>query len=206
MRFSQPLDDLLQSRSHVRVLRALVGLPDEIDSSIREIARRAGVTHPTASSALEALRQQGVVRVRRTLLSDEYRFNTQHALSDAIRSLFDLEMQVRTDLRELLTNEILARAPWVTEASFFGSFVRDEMLPNSDLDLALISPPGKAAKLGSIIEDLSDATIQRFGNPIHAVVGRDSIQAMAQPGVKGYRLWKTIAKEGVPLIRAGKKT
>ncbi len=205
MRFSQPLDDLLQSRSHVRVLRALVGLPDEIDSSIREIARRAGVTHPTASSALEALRQQGVVRVRRTLLSDEYRFNTQHALSDAIRSLFNLEQQLRTDLTELLTNEILARAPSVTEASLFGSFVRDEMLPNSDLDLALISPPGKAAKLGSIIEDLSSATIQRFGNPIHAVVGRDSIQAMAQPGVKGYRLWRTIAKEGVPLIHGGKK-
>lgn len=77
------------------------------------------------------------------------------------------------------------------------------MLPNSDLDLALISPPGKAAKLGAIIEDLSYATVQRFGNPIHTVVGRDSIQAMAQPGVKGYRLWRTIAKEGIPLIRAG---
>jgi predicted nucleotidyltransferase len=205
MRFSQPLDDLLQSRSHVRVLRALVGLPEEIDSSIREIARRAGVTHPTASSALDALRQQGVVRVRRTLLSDEYRFNTQHALSDAIRSMFDLEQQVRTDLTDFLTNEILASAPWVSEASLFGSFVRDEMQPTSDLDLALISPPGKAAKLGSIIEDLSDATVHRFGNPIHAVIGRGSIQAMAQPGVKGYRLWRTIAKEGIPIIRGGKK-
>ena len=205
MRFSQPLDDLLQSRSHVRVLRALVGLPDEIDSSIREIARRAGVTHPTASSALEALRQQGVVRVRRTLLSDEYRFNTQHARADAIRSWVHLERQVRTDLTDLLTNEILAKAPWVTEASLFGSFVRNEMLPNSDLDLALISPSGKAAKLGVILEDLSNATVQRFGNPIHAVVGHDSIQAMARPGVKGYRLWRTIAKEGSPIIHGGKK-
>jgi|SoimicmetaTmtHAB_FD_contig_31_27140811_length_1026_multi_3_in_0_out_0_1 predicted nucleotidyltransferase len=205
MRFSQPLDDLLQSRSHVRVLRALVGLPDEIDSSIREIARRAGVTHPTASSVLEALRQQGVVRVRRTLLADEYRFNTRHALADAIRSLFDLELQVRKDLRELLTSELLGKAPWLTEASLFGSFVRDEMRPDSDLDLALISPPGKASKLGSIIENLGDMTVQRFGNPINAVVGRDSIQAMAQPGVKGYRLWRSIAKEGSPIIVAGQK-
>ena len=206
MRFSQPLDDLLQSRSHVRVLRALVGLPDEIDSSIREIARRAGVTHPTASSALEALRQQGVVRVRRTLLADEYRFNTRHVLTDEIRSLFDFELRVRIDLRELLTDGILARAPWVTEASLFGSYARDEMRPDSDLDLAIISPPGKTSKLGSIIEDLSDETVQRFGNPIHAVVGRDSVQAMAQPGVKGYRLWRTIAKEGVPIIAGGKKS
>src|SRR5439155_158640 len=83
---------------------------------------------------------------------------------------------VRADLTELLTNEILARAPWVTEASLFGSFVRDEMQPNSDLDLALISPSGKAAKLGVIIEDLSDATVRRFGNPIDAVIGRGSIQ------------------------------
>lgn len=204
MRFSQPLDDLLQSRSHVRVLRALVALPDEIDSSIREIARRAGVTHPTASAALEAFRQQGVVRVRRTLLSDEYRFNTQHRLSESIRELFDLEQQVRADLIDLLRGELVEKAPWVTEASLFGSFARDDMRPDSDLDLALISPASKATKLGSVIEDLSTTTVQRFGNPINAVIGRDSIRAMAQPGIKGYRLWRTIAKEGIPILPNGR--
>ena len=203
MRFSQPLDDLLRSQSHVRVLRALVALPDEIDSSIREIARRAGVTHPTASAALEAFRQQGVVRVRRTLLSDEYRLNQQHGLSDAIRALFELEVQIRIDLIALLANEIASRAPWVAEASLFGSFTRDEMRPDSDLDLALIAPPSKANRLRTIVEDLSTMTVQRFGNPIHVILGRDSIQAMAQPGIKGYRLWKTIAKEGIPVIPGG---
>lgn len=203
MRFSQPLDDLLQSRSRVRVLRALVALPDEIDSSIREIARRAGVTHPTASAALEAFRQQGVVRVRRTLLSDEYRFNTQHDLSDAIRSLFDLEVQIRLDLIELLSGEIHTRAPWVTEASLFGSFAREEMRPDSDLDLALVAPASKANRLRTIVEDLSTTTVQRFGNPINAVIGHGSVQAMAQPGAKGYRLWRTVAKEGIPVIPAG---
>ena len=203
MRFSQPLDDLLRSQSHVRVLRALVALPDEIDSSIREVARRAGVTHPTASAALESFRQQGVVRVRRTMLSDEYRFNTQHHLSDAIRSLFDLEEQIRSDFIELLRGEIHTRAPWVTEASLFGSFAREEMRPDSDLDLALVAPPSKADRLRTIVEDLSTTTVQRFGNPSNVVIGRDSIQAMAQPGIKGYRLWRTIAKEGIPVIPAG---
>ena len=200
MRFSQPLDELLQSRSHIRVLRALVGLPDEIDSSIREISRRAGVTHPTASSVLESLRQQGLVRVRRTLLSDEYRFNGQHAFAGAIRSLLELEARVQDDLMDVLRDALFAEAPWVTEASLFGSFVRGEMRPDSDIDLALISPARRAVKLVSVIDSISDMTVMRYGNPVHAVIGRDSIKAMAQPGVKGYRLWRTIAKEGVPVL------
>jgi len=204
MRFSQPLDDLFQSRSHIRVLRALVGLPDEIDSSIREISRRAGVTHPTASSALEAFRQQGIVRVRRTLLADEYRLNTRHVLSNAICSLFELEAHVQAELTDLLRNTLREEAPWVSEASLFGSFARAEMRPDSDIDLAVISLPRKAAKLGAVAETLSETAVQRFGNPLHVVVGHGSIQAMAQPGVKGYRLWRTIAKEGVPILPAKK--
>ena len=200
MRFSQPLDELLQSRSHIRVLRALIGLPDEIDSSIREISRRAGVTHPTASSVLESLRQQGLVRVRRTMLSDEYRFNGRHAFADAIRSLLELEARVQDDLMDMLRDALFAEAPWVKEASLFGSFVRGEMRPDSDIDLALISPARRAVKLASVVDSISEMTVQRYGNPVHAVIGRDSIKAMAQPGVKGYRLWRTIAKEGVPLL------
>ena len=200
MRFSQPLDELLQSRSHIRVLRALIGLPDEIDSSIREISRRAGVTHPTASSVLESLRQQGLVRVRRTLLSDEYRFNGQHAFADAIRSLFELEAHAQDDLMDVLRDALFAEAPWLTEASLFGSFARGEMRPDSDIDLALISPARRAVKLATVVDSISEMTVQRYGNPVHAVIGRDSIKAMAQPGVKGYRLWRTIAKEGVPLL------
>lgn len=204
MRFSKPMDELLQSRSHIRVLRALLGLPDEMDSSIREISRRAGVTHPTASSVLESLRQQGLVRVRRTLLSDEYRFNGQHAFSDAIRSLFELEARVQDELMDMLRGALFAEAPWVTEGSLFGSFVQEEMRPDSDIDLALISPARKAVKLASVVEAISDMTVQRYGNPVNAVIGRGSIKAMAQPGVKGYRMWRTIAKEGVPLLKPRK--
>src|SRR5680860_1614683 len=45
MRFDSPIDDLFLNRSHVRILRALLRLPEGLPASGREIARRAGVTH-----------------------------------------------------------------------------------------------------------------------------------------------------------------
>ena len=200
MRFSRPLDDVFQARSNVRVLRALDGLPAEIDSSVREIARRAGVSHPTAASVLEGLRTQGLVVVRRTLFADEYRLNTGHILAKQLHSLFGGERRAATELVDLLTEEIGSRAPWVTEATLFGSFVRSEMRPDSDIDLALICPPGKTSRLKQEMERLSEATVARFGNPVNAVIGTGSVQEMAQPRHRGYRLWRTFAEDGRRII------
>jgi len=55
MRLDRPLDDLFERGSHVRVLRALHELPDGFRTSARELARRASVSHPTASRVLAAL-------------------------------------------------------------------------------------------------------------------------------------------------------
>jgi hypothetical protein len=47
------LDDLLRTRTHVRVARALFRLPQGFAASGREIARRAGVDNKLAQAALE---------------------------------------------------------------------------------------------------------------------------------------------------------
>ncbi|MGZ5297100.1 MAG: nucleotidyltransferase domain-containing protein [Actinomycetota bacterium] len=185
------------------MLRALDVLPAEIDSSVREIARRAGVSHPTAASVLEGFRTQGLVVVRRTLFADEYRLNTTHILAKQLHALFAGERRAATELVDTLRTEIGTRAPWVTEAIVFGSFVRSEMRPDSDLDLALICPLGKVVRLMQEMENLSDTTVARFGNPVSAIVGTGSVQEMAQPGRRGYRLWRTTAKDGRRIIPQG---
>src|SRR2546430_1766437 len=110
------LDDLFQTRAHVRVLRALVFLPTGIDASTREIARRSGVSHPTASTVLENLRRQGLVHVRRTLIADEYRLNDEHVLADEVRHLAEWERRLPDRLRTFLVDSLRDRAPWISAA------------------------------------------------------------------------------------------
>lgn len=205
MRFSDPLDDLFAAKSYVRVLRALDALPAEIDASIREIARRAGVSHPTASSILDALRLQGLVSVRRTLFADEYRFNQRHVLAGPLQAFFASERRASDEVVGVITQALREDATWVTEASLFGSFVRSEMRPDSDLDLALICPKAKSSRLRQIVDQLSEETGARFGNPVSPLIGAGSIQAMAQPGTSRFRLWRTVAKEGLRIIPTGER-
>ena len=197
MRLEDPLDDLFQNRSHVRVLRALVGLPRGIDASIREIARRAGITHPTASAILDSLKVQGLVVARATLLASEYRLNDGHVLSPRLEELFRFESRLRQDVITFVADELGTRAPWVKEAYLFGSAVRGEMRPDSDLDIAVISTPGKATRLASIMEDVGQDTADRFGNRVQAVIGTKPIAELAARGQRGFRLWREIAKDGI---------
>lgn len=202
MRFAEPLDDLLQSRSYVRILRALHGVPEGVDVSTREIARRAGVTHPTAAGVLEQLRRQGIVRVRRTVWADEYRVNPEHELWRQVRPLFRWERRLHKDLLAFLATEIGERTPWVTAAYLFGSAARDDMQPDSDIDVAVICPKNRAASTKKGMESLAEGTAERFGNRLSAVVGTRPIAELSERGQPGYRLWRTIAKEGIRLIPA----
>lgn len=200
MRLKDPLDDLFQSRSHVKVLRALDQLPTGIDVSIREVARRAGVSHPTASTVLEGLRLQGVVRARRTLLAVEYRLNEDHVAAQQLASLFRSEKDSLHDVLSFLAMEISRRAPWVDGAYLFGSAARADMRPDSDLDVALISSSKRANRLQVVMDELSDLSASRFGNRIQATIGTRPITELAQPGHRSYRLWRTVAKEGIQFL------
>ncbi len=202
MRLSQPLDDLLRNRSHVRVLRALTGLPTGIAGSIREIARRAGISHPAASNVLESLRQQGIVKGRRTLLADEYALNEDHALTSHVRGLFRMERSLLDDVLGFLAKEVRSEAGWITEGYLFGSATRSDMNPNSDLDIAIICPPGREAQAEAMLEELSDRTAERFGNRLHWVIGTRPMVELAKAGRPGYRLWRTVALEGHRFIPA----
>jgi DNA-binding transcriptional ArsR family regulator len=140
MRLSHPLDDLFQNRSHVKVLRALHAVPEGVEVSTREVARRAGITHPTASGVLEDLRTQGVIHVRRTVWADQYRVNPEHVLWQKIRPLLKWERRLPEEVKSFLVDEIRERTPWITNAYLFGSGAGVDNRPDIDIDVAVICP------------------------------------------------------------------
>lgn len=106
----------------------------------------------------------------------------------------------RRELLTLLRVEIHAKADWVTAAYLFGSAGREDMQADSDIDIALICPRHRLAQTRRVLEDLADLTNERFGNGIHGVVGARPIAELAKPGGPGFRLWRNVERDGIPIF------
>lgn len=200
MRLDGPLDDLFETRSHVRVLRALDQLPFGFPVSAREVARRAGVSHPTASTVLASLRDQGVVEVRRAPRADAFELNRDHAAAKRLRALFEWERKVREELVSFLRDEMKRIPDSISAAILFGSAVGAEMTPASDIDIAVFCEPDTVESVTAAMQEVGEAVRRRFGNRLSVVVAPAPLDQLLRSGRKGFRLWRRIAREGVPVI------
>ncbi len=200
MRFADPLDDVFATGSHVRVLRALARLPEGFAASAREIARRAGIAHPTALRVLASLLEQGVVFVSRAPRADLYRLNPDHVVAEQLLPLFERETALRDELLAFLRDRIVRHAPFVSAAFLFGSVVEGGRTPHSDIDLAIVFPPGHVGDAEGAMEPIEDATRRRFGNRLSVLLGVGPVQGLTKRGRSGARLWRSILSSGIPVL------
>jgi hypothetical protein len=85
------LDDILASRTHVRVLRVLVALDRHMNLTGGEVARRASASPGRVLQVLRQLCSVGIVTAHRTPTHAIYCLAESHPLIGAVRSLFDEE-------------------------------------------------------------------------------------------------------------------
>jgi hypothetical protein len=93
---SRPLDSILGSRTHVRVVRVLVAAGGT-KLSIREIARRAICARGRVVEVLRQLEAVGFLTSSRTLTHVLVRIDERHPLATTVRGLFERE-QVEVEL------------------------------------------------------------------------------------------------------------
>lgn len=199
MRITEALDDVLASRGHLRILRALDALPEGLGVSARDLARRAQVAHNRASEVLSSLTQLGLARVQRAGRADLYQLNREHALYYALHQLFDQETKVQTELQRFLRRR-LAKLDHVREAFIFGSVARGESGAGSDIDLALVMPPsGPTAAEQNELDELARDVRGRFGSELGVHVSPQPLANRVE-GRAGRALWRRIAAEGIRLI------
>jgi predicted nucleotidyltransferase len=201
MRLQSPLDDLFHSRSHVRLLRASSELLEGMPASGRELARRAGVAHGTASRILDELSQQGIVVSRRYGRADMHQLNTEHILYPLIREMFAREQQVPERLQTLLREE-LQRIGRISDAYLFGSAARGDMTTSSDIDVAVIVPKSAEREIEAPLEHLSERVRKAFGSELSVLVG----DRPPRKG-RGRGAWRRIPQEGIAIFppRQGKR-
>lgn len=203
MRLQAPMDDIFAGPSHVRVLRALYRLPAGLAASAREIARRAGVSHPTASKALASLAEQGILTRTRAPRSTAFELSRTHTAVERLTSLFDWEACLRQELIDHLRTEILQRAPRsVTAAYLFGSAAAGDMTPTSDIDLAVLHVPCTTEDVTTAMEEIGETVQQRFGNRLSIILSDTPIAELQRRRRPGSRLWEQILREGVPILDA----
>jgi len=84
----RPLDEVLASRTHVRVLRVLLTFDRHLNLSGRGVAARAGVARGRTLQVLRHLASMGIVSINRTPYAAIYRIDDRSPLAPALRSLF----------------------------------------------------------------------------------------------------------------------
>jgi predicted nucleotidyltransferase len=202
MRLDQPLDDIFASASHVRLLRALFGLPSGMGRSGRDLARRAGVSHPRANQVLADLSDQGLADVQRLPRTDLYRVNRHHALAEPLGELFELEPKLKFDLISLVASELKVRHLPVKEARIFGSAARGAMAPGSDVDLALVTSRESVAAVEAAAQEIAEKARERFGTRLNVLVGSPSLERLSMSRHAGHGVWQAIEREGLDVFAA----
>lgn len=188
------------------MLRALEALPRGFAASAREVAGRAGISHPTASAVLASLRDQGLVAAQRGSHGAAFQLNRDHVLASPLVALFDHERRSHDELVALLREELRRHAATVRAAYLFGSSARGELAARGDIDLAVVCPGAKEEDVRTRLEPVAEAVRRRFGNELSLVVATSPVEVLRRPGRPGRALWRRIVEEGIPLVRSAERT
>jgi predicted nucleotidyltransferase len=162
-----PLDDLLGTRTKVRLLRALVPLDRPVSG--RETARLAGVSR-IAMKALDELGLAGILNRDESTGQHLFSFNRRHHLAPVVEQLYEAERRYTSAIFDRI-GETLEAAGCAESAMIFGSSARGEAGPGSDLDL-LVVVRGQDARerLYSALMDLAPGLSTAFGVRLSPVV------------------------------------
>jgi uncharacterized protein len=130
---AKSLGDMLFGQTRGRVLALLYGKPDELFFG-REIARLTQTSSGTTRRELETLSKFGLVLKSVAGRQVYYRANSSHSVFPDIQSLLAKTSGIYHQLRSALE-------PLAAQISFtivYGSIVRGDSFPNSDIDILVI--------------------------------------------------------------------
>ncbi|MCK5037556.1 MAG: nucleotidyltransferase domain-containing protein [Thermoplasmata archaeon] len=155
MKLHNMLDNMLDSKSKVRILRLLFRFPER-EFTEREMARMISMSPNTVNLALNDLRKTNVFLYKRLGRTHSYRCDPDSILFPLFEGLFGRERQMRDELMASLKKGLEG----VGTCILFGSFARNEEEFDSDLDILIVTDNKANAKARA--EDLTEEISRRF--------------------------------------------
>ncbi len=158
------LEDLLGSKTKVRLLRLLVAHPER-EFSTREVSLAIGQSVGTVHPALRQLWAVRAILARQVGRSRLVRLNRAHPLAQALGSVFRQEASALTMVAVEFA-EALPRGG-IKAAVLFGSVARGEPTARSDVDvLVVVDDPRKAA----VVERTAASMLDRYDANVSPLV------------------------------------
>ncbi len=167
MRFHDVLDDILGTKTRVKLLRAFFTYPGK-EFSESELQRIAGIPQASGHRNLKSLLENGLLSRRRIGKANLYSLNREHVLHSSLQRLFGEEKNLLNTLKETL-RENLQGVPGVGLAVLFGSIVKAREMPDSDVDILIVSDEDKAV-VEKGLRGLVTAVEEGFGNPVFLMI------------------------------------
>lgn len=150
MNLSKPLTSLIPTLEG-EVLTVLAGA--QVPFSGLQVQTIIGKYSPRGvRDALQRLCVQGIVTRRPAGAADLYESNPDHLMTKYIKSLVSL----RSEFLELLKKEVATWSILPVCGAVFGSAVRSDMEPESDIDIFIVRPKTIEFGLAAWREQLSD--------------------------------------------------
>lgn len=167
MRLHQPLDDVLDRESKVRVLRFFCRRGGEWNG--RRVAAELAMNPVTTHKALRELHQATILDFRKVGSNFIYSLRDSHYLvQQLLRPLFQHEAGAREHLVQLLRQGFGARL-WseIVTVAIYGSVARRQEHPTSDIDLLILIKSEEAKRdVRQALDRLWEAVTSKFGNTL----------------------------------------
>lgn len=164
MMFSISILDLINSEAKQKVIRFL--LTHDASMSEREIASVAGVSHMSVNRILQDLSSVNLVHYNVVGKAHVWKINAQSYIYRMLKSIVQ-DVEVLPDPLSELKRVIRDGLPknLVKQAILFGSIIRKEEKPDSDIDLfLLVANADDKKRLEEAVEALSITCLEVFGN------------------------------------------
>ncbi len=180
------LENLLGSRTKVKVLKAFAGMPEKAWTS-RELAKFVGVSNMSILRCLGDLADMNLVDISKTGNSHVIKVKkSSFAFTKILKPLFTAEKGTREELINDVKDLIPSR--YVTTYAIFGSVAAKEEKPNSDIDLLIVTK--YKDKIEKLITETQWQITGKYGNLLSPFI-------MTEAEFKG--------KQNTPFIRDAKK-
>ena len=160
--------------------------------SVRDIAKQIGVSPSTASTALDALKMQGVITRQVVGVTHLYSINKHYFLMPHLKRIFE----VSNDLDRKTVDYLKAKLPSIESIILDGSHARRTSTPISDIDILVVHSTHRA-------QQQAEQVSHEIRNHLTKVIGREiSLVSVTAPNQKIAKtpFWINISREGICLF------
>jgi predicted nucleotidyltransferase len=141
MTIEKSLDNILNSKSKIAIIRLFVSKTYDFKAAGREIARLTNISAPAAHAALKELYNQRIIKL--DIIGKQHIYSldgNNRIVKQILRPMFKKEISVKDEIKDFLIKQIQEKGikNKIRSLILYGSLQRGAASEKSDVDIAVI--------------------------------------------------------------------